>query len=74
MKFDALAAYAVVFGKSIAELCPERFAEIEERIVRSANALFREWQASDYPAALRKRELLTLLLKRAITRLHRHDA
>lgn len=67
---DTLLAAEIVFGRSPAELYPKRIKEIEERVLREASVLYESLAGKTNPASLRKKEFLTALLNRAITRLH----
>ena len=71
MKFDALAAYTILFDKSLAELDPECFAEVEERVLHAAEELWQEWKHDETALATRKREFLISVLKRTDTETHK---
>ena len=65
---ETLIAYEIVFGIPPRSLIPNRYADIEERVLREAQTLFAELQDDRTRRGARKREFLELAIVRALSR------
>jgi hypothetical protein len=62
-----LIAYRVIFGLMPEHICPHLYQEVEAQVVRRAYVLYQRLEADLSPNAVKKKELLTRVLRRAVT-------
>jgi transcriptional regulator with XRE-family HTH domain len=67
-----LLACEVLFGITPRELFPKLYLEAEEGLLARAAELYEKLERDKGPVAARKRELLDIVLRRAITRVNNH--
>lgn len=66
---DIMLACAVLFGVTPADMFPKIHADVEEEVLARAAKLYEVLEKKTSKDAMRKKELLNILLERAITRL-----
>ncbi|MEW6312995.1 MAG: hypothetical protein AB1513_02935 [Pseudomonadota bacterium] len=68
-----LIACEVLFGLSPRTIFPMLYAEIEEKVLAHAARLYEELERETSLVAAKKKEFLSAVLKRAITRLNNQE-
>ena len=61
-------AYEILFGVAPRELLPQLYEEIEDAVMARASELYEKVESDTSQSAMRKKELLSAALKRAIIR------
>lgn len=67
---DIVLACEILFGVTSKEVFPALYEEIEDSVMTRAAAFYEELEHKTGRAALRKKEFLSAVLRRAITRLN----